>query len=68
MFSLSASSENRYTVYRSFVLKNNSLETVDIIFINKVQFLIFPFSDVRNLVKCMDSMFPYYSLLNMKVI
>ena len=26
-------SENRYTVYRSAVLKNNTLRTVDIIFI-----------------------------------
>ena len=67
MFYLSAYSENRYIVYRSAVLKNNRLETVDIIFINKVQF-IFSFSDLRNLVKCMDSMFPCYSLLNMVVI
>ena len=39
------------------------------IFINKHQFLIFfHFSDLRNLVKFMDSMIPCYSLLNMKVI
>ena len=68
MFYLSAYSENRYIVYRSAVLKNNRLGTVDIIFINKVQFLIFSFSDSRNLVKCLDSMFPCYSLLNMVVI
>ena len=29
-----------YTVYRSVFLKNNTLGTVDIIFINKLQFLI----------------------------
>ena len=40
MFYLSAFSENRYTVYRSVVLKNNSLGTVD-----NLQFLIFYFSD-----------------------
>ena len=28
MFQLSANSENRYTAYRSIVLKNNSLATV----------------------------------------
>ena len=28
----------------------------------------FIFSDLQNLAKCMDSMVPYYSLLNMKVI
>ena len=62
----------RYTAYRSVALKNNSLGTVDKIFIKKLQFLIFffffHFSDLKNLVKCKDSMFPYYSLLNMKVI
>ena len=30
--------------------------------------LFFHFSDLQNLVKCTDSMFPCYSLLNMKVI
>ena len=34
----------------------------------KINFYIFYFSDLRNLVKCMDSMFQCYSLLNMKVI
>ena len=63
-----------YTVYRSVFLKNNTLGTVDIIFINKLQFLIiiifffFHFSDWWDLVKCMDSMVPCHSLLNMKVI
>ena len=39
------------------------------IFINKLQFLIFSiFLILRNLVKCMDSMVPSYSLLNVKVI
>ena len=48
---------------------NNTLGTVDIIFINKLQFLIFfHFSDLRNIVKCMDSMAPSYSLLSLKVI
>ena len=65
---MSAYLENRYTVYRSFVLKNNSLGTVNIIFINKIQFLIFSFFFFFKLVKCMGSMFPCYSLLNMKVI
>ena len=41
MFQLSSYSENRYTVYRSVVLENNTLGIVDIIFINKLQFLIF---------------------------
>ena len=41
MFQLSAYSENKYTVYRSVVLKNNTLATVDTIFISKLQFLIF---------------------------
>ena len=49
--------------------KNNTLEKADIIFINKLQFLIFfHFSDLWNLVQCMDSMVSCYSLLNMKVI
>ena len=66
---MSAYSENSYTVYRSVVLKNNSLWSVDIIFINKLQFLIFSFLWFTRLnVKCMDSMFPCYSLLNMKII
>ena len=51
-----------------FVLKNNSLGIADIIFINKLQFLTFSFSNLRNLLKCIGSMFPCYSLLNMKVI
>ena len=51
-----------------FVLKNNSLGIADIIFINKLQFLTFSFSNLQNLLKCMGSMFPCYSLLNMKVI
>ena len=52
MFKLSAYSENRYTVYRTVVLKKISLGTVDIIFINKYfNFLFFHFSDLRNLVK-----------------
>ena len=39
------------------------------IFINKLQSLIyFHFSDLQNLVKCMDSMVPFYCLLNMKLI
>ena len=65
MFQLSTYSENRYTEYRSAVLKNNTLGAGDIIFINKLQFLFFffIFFDLRNLVKCMDSMVPYYSLL-----
>ena len=61
----------KYTaVYRSVVLKNNTLGTVDIIFITKLQLLIFfHFSDLRNLVKCMvPCMVPCYSLLSMKVI
>ena len=66
---MSAYSENWYTVYRSVVLKNNTLGTVDITFINKLQFLtFFYFSGLWNLVKCMDSMDPCYSLPNMKVI
>ena len=40
MFQLLAYSENRYTVYISAVLNNNPLGTVDIVFINKHQFLI----------------------------
>ena len=40
MFQLLAYSENRYTVYISVVLNNNPLGTVDIVFINKHQFLI----------------------------
>ena len=68
MFYLSAYSENRYVVYRSVVLKNNSLGAVDIIFTNKLQFLIFHFSDLQNLAKFMDSMFPYYSLRHMELI
>ena len=66
---MSAYSEKWYTVYRSVVFKNNTLGTVDITFIKKPQFLIFfHFSGLRNLVKCMDSMDPCYSLPNMKVI
>ena len=61
-------SENRYAVYRSVVLKNNTLGTVDMIFINKLFLFCFHFCDFWNLVKCMDSMVPCYSLLNMKVI
>ena len=38
MFYLSAYSENKYTVHRSVVSKNNSLGAVDIIFINPVLF------------------------------
>ena len=35
----------------------------------KIKFLLFfHFSDLRNLVKCMGSIFKSYSLLNMKVI
>ena len=68
MLYLSAYSENKYTVYRSAVLKNNSLGTVEIIFINKLQLLFFHFSDLRSLVKRMYSMFPCYSLLDMIVI
>ena len=41
MFQLSAYSENKYTVYRSVVLKNNTLGTVDVVLINKLLFLIF---------------------------
>ena len=57
------------------VLKNNSLWTVDIIFINKLQFLIFSFfffffflwyMKLSKVHGYMDSMFPCYSLLNMK--
>ena len=48
---------------------NNTLGTVDIIFINKLRFLIFfHFSDLRNTVKCMGSMAPSHSLLSVKVI
>ena len=72
---MSAFSENRYTKYRSVVLKNNTLGTIDIIFINKFNFLFhFQFLALQNLVKCMNSMVstdilgPFYSLLNMKVI
>ena len=66
---MSAYSENWYAVYRSVVLKNNTLRTVDIFFINKPQILIFfHFCDLRNLVKCMDSMLPCCCLLNMRVI
>ena len=65
MFKLSTYSENGYAVYRSVALKKNSLGAVDIIFITNI---FFHFSDLRNIVKCMDSMFPCYSLLNMKVI
>ena len=69
MFWLSAYSENRHTLYKSVVLENNTLETVDIIFISKLLFhLFFLFSDLWNLFKCMDSVDPCYSLLNMKVI
>ena len=68
MLYLSAYSENKYAVYRSAVLENNSLGTVEIIFINKLQFLFFHFSDSRSLVKCIYSMFPCYSLLDMIVI
>ena len=68
MFKLSAYSENSCTVYRSVVLKNNCLGTVDKIFISNFNFLFFHFSDLRNIVKCMDSMFPCYSLLNMKAV
>ena len=57
-----------YAVYRSVVLENNSLGTVDITFINEFQFIFFYSSDVRNVIKCMDSMVLCYSLLNMKVI
>ena len=65
---MSAYSDNSYTVYRSVALKNNTLGTVDIIFINTLQFLsFFSFYHLQNLVKCMDSMVPCYSLLNMKV-
>ena len=32
-----------------------------------MNFLFFHFSDLRKLVKCIDSMFPCYSLLNMKL-
>ena len=46
------------------VLKNNRLGTVNIIFINKRHFLIFHFSDLRNLVKCMDSVISCYYSLN----
>ena len=63
-----AHSENRYIVYRSVVLKKNSLGTVDIILIKKLQFLIFSFFWFTKLVKCMDSMSPCYFLLNMKII
>ena len=50
MFQLFAYSENRYTIYTSAVLKNNTLATVDIIFIDKLQFVsFFHFSDLRNL-------------------
>ena len=35
--------KNMYAVYKSVVLKNNSLGTVDITFINEFQFLIFFF-------------------------
>ena len=66
MFQLSAYSENRYTVYRSVVLKNNTLGTV---FINKIQFLLFLFfSDIQNLLKCITysivwfHVIPYISL------
>ena len=65
---MSAYSENTYTVYRLVVLKNSTLGTVDIIFINKINFLFFVFSDLQNLVKCMDSMVSCCSLLNMKVV
>ena len=34
-------SENRYAVYKSVVLENNTIGTVDIMIINKLQFLIF---------------------------
>ena len=45
-------------------MKNNTLGTVYIIFINKLQFLIFfHFSDFQNIVKCMDSMVKYESNL-----
>ena len=48
--------------------KNNTLGTVDMILINKLQFLIFfHFSDLWNLVKWMDSVVQCYSI-NMKVI
>ena len=66
MFQLSVYSENRYTVYRSVVLKNNTLGTV---FINKIQFLLFLFfSDIQNLLKCITysivwfHVIPYISL------
>ena len=57
MFYLSAYSENKYTVYRSVVLKNNTLGTVDIVFINHLFsfFFFFHLSDLQNLAKCMDS-------------
>ena len=38
-------------VYRSVVLKNNNLGTVDIIFINKLQFLTFSFLWFRKLIQ-----------------
>ena len=46
--------------------KNNSLGTADIVFINKLQSS--HFSDLRNWDKCMDNMFPCYSLLNVNAI
>ena len=48
-------------------MKNNTLWTADIIFINKLPFPIFFFFLIYE-DKCMDSMVPCYSLLNMKVI
>ena len=41
IFWLSAYSENRYTVCRSVVLKNDTFGTVDIILINNLQFFSF---------------------------
>ena len=59
---------NLFDKYNEYYLKNNSLVTTDVFFIKKLDLLIFHFSDLRNLVKCMGSMFPCYSVLNMKVI
>ena len=49
-------------------MKNTSFGTADIIFINKLQFLIFSFFWFTKLIQVHGSMFPCYSSLNMKVI